>query len=99
MVIDASRERCVPRTTLSVFRIPSVALLFYLLVPHGLIPFGLAPIAVAQTPAAEPSALQAIQSALRARDYDQASQLIQTQLRQEPQDIRLLTMQGIALAA
>jgi tetratricopeptide (TPR) repeat protein len=99
MVIDASRERCVPRTTLSVFRIPSVALLFYLLVPHGLIPFGLAPIAVAQTPAAEPSALQAIQSALRARDYNEALQLIQTQLRQAPQDVRLLTMQGIALAA
>jgi len=45
---------------------------------------------------ADPNALRAIETALRARDYPQALQLIGAQLQQTPQDARLHTLAGIA---
>jgi tetratricopeptide (TPR) repeat protein len=41
---------------------------------------------------------QAIQSALRARDFAQALQLVSAELRHSPRDAKLYTLQGIALA-
>jgi tetratricopeptide (TPR) repeat protein len=42
--------------------------------------------------------MQGIQSALRARDYAQALQLIRSELQRSPRDARLLTLQGFAFA-
>jgi len=39
-----------------------------------------------------------IESALRARDFNQALQLVQSQLQQSPRDARLWTLEGIALS-
>jgi tetratricopeptide (TPR) repeat protein len=42
---------------------------------------------------------EAIQSALRVRDFEQALKLVTSELRQFPRDARLWTLQGIAFAA
>jgi tetratricopeptide (TPR) repeat protein len=55
--------------------------------------------AVAQAGAADSNPLRAIESALRSRDYDRALQMIRAQLQQTPQDARLHTLEGIALAS
>jgi tetratricopeptide (TPR) repeat protein len=55
--------------------------------------------AFAQSSAPDPNTLRAIESALRARDYEQALQLIQAQMQQTPQDARLHTFAGIALVS
>jgi len=51
----------------------------------------------AQT-ASDPNAMQAIDSALRKRNFEQALQLIRTQLERSPRDARLWTLEGIAYA-
>src|SRR5258708_3581561 len=42
--------------------------------------------------------IQAVQSALRGRDFAQALELTRSQLQQSPRDARLWTLQGLALA-
>jgi tetratricopeptide (TPR) repeat protein len=53
--------------------------------------------AAAQT-GADATSISAIQSALRAGDNDRALTLLQTQLQDFPKDVRLWTLEGIALA-
>ena len=47
---------------------------------------------------ADANGISAIQLALRGRDYNQAVQLARTQLQQSPKDVRLWTLEGIALS-
>jgi len=47
-------------------------------------------------PSANP--MQAVQSALRARNYAQALQLTASELQRSPRDVRLLTLRGLAFA-
>jgi cytochrome c-type biogenesis protein CcmH/NrfG len=53
---------------------------------------------VASQTGADATSISAIQSALRARDNDQALTLDHTQLQNFPKDVRLWTLEGIALA-
>jgi tetratricopeptide (TPR) repeat protein len=79
-------------------RCAAVALLAALPFPTSLHPAKFFPFAVAQAGAADSNPLRAIESALSSRDYDHALQMIRAQLQQTPQDARLHTMEGIALA-
>ncbi len=75
------------------------ALLSIVLFPVSFLSAGFSSNAAVQSTTSDPSALRAIESALRTRDYKQALQLIRLQLQQTPQDPRLLTLEGIALTS
>jgi len=76
-----------------------VALLSAVPLPACFLPAKFFPSAAAQAGSADPNPTRGIESALRSGDYDRALQMIRAQLRQTPQDARLRTLEGIALAS
>jgi tetratricopeptide (TPR) repeat protein len=75
-----------------------VVVLTFLIPFPFLIPGELGLIAAGQN-GADTNPLLSIESALRARDYEQALRLIRAQLELNPRDARLWTLEGIALAS